>query len=220
MRASSASSPPRCSARPRRSRNSSSKRCPRARRAPPRPRPTGSVHSRLPRQRRGPPPPAELAPPHLDPALERVGIPYFRSYDLRHTCATLLLYEGRTLNEAAEHLGHADPGFTAQTYTHVMRDASKRRGIKISEAIRKARATASRRPLSPEAGESHYVSSAKSLENERADARTRTGDTFITSVDQVSPRVAPSRAKPHESRESAPPRWRPKTTNGERVDPA
>ena len=91
------------------------------------------------------------------PALERAGIPYFRSYDLRHTCATLLLYEGRTLNEAAEHLGHADPGFTAQTYTHVMRDASKRRGIKISEAIRKARATASRRPLSPEAGESHYV---------------------------------------------------------------
>ena len=50
------------------------------------------------------------------PALERAGVPYFRSYDLRHTCATLLLYEGRTLNEVAEHLGHADPGFTARTY--------------------------------------------------------------------------------------------------------
>ena len=25
--------------------------------------------------------------------------------------ATLLLYEGRTLNEVAEHLGHADPGY-------------------------------------------------------------------------------------------------------------
>jgi integrase len=45
------------------------------------------------------------------PALERAGAGYFRSYDLRHTCATLLLYEGRTLNEVAEHLGHADPGF-------------------------------------------------------------------------------------------------------------
>ena len=44
------------------------------------------------------------------PALERAGVAYFRSYDLRHTCATLLLYEGRTLNEVAEHLGHADPG--------------------------------------------------------------------------------------------------------------
>jgi integrase len=55
------------------------------------------------------------------PALERAGVPYFRSYDLRHTCATLLLYEGRTLNEVAEHVGHADPGFTDRTYAHVMR---------------------------------------------------------------------------------------------------
>jgi len=61
------------------------------------------------------------------PALERAGLPYFRSYDLRHTCAKLLLYEGRTLNEVAEHLGHADPGFTARTYAHVMRDAARRR---------------------------------------------------------------------------------------------
>jgi integrase len=40
----------------------------------------------------------------------------FRSYDLRHTCATLPAYEGRTLNEVAERLGHADPGFTARTH--------------------------------------------------------------------------------------------------------
>ena len=77
------------------------------------------------------------------PTLERAGGSYFRSYDLRHTCATLLLYEGRTLKEVAEHLGHADPGFTARTYTHVMRDASRRRRITISEAIR---AAAARRP--------------------------------------------------------------------------
>ena len=77
------------------------------------------------------------------PALERAGIAYLRSYDLRHTCATLLLYEGRTLNEVAEHLGHADPGFTARTYAHVMRDAPRRRRVPITEAIRKARPTAS-----------------------------------------------------------------------------
>jgi Phage integrase family len=69
------------------------------------------------------------------PALERAGVPYFRSYDLRHTCATLLLYEGRTLNEVPEHLGHAEPGFTARTYAHVMGDAPRRRRITISEAI-------------------------------------------------------------------------------------
>src|SRR4051812_42012222 len=81
------------------------------------------------------------------PALERAAVPYFRSYDLRHTCATLLLYEGRTLNEVAEHLGHVDPGFTARTYAHVMRDASKRRRVPIAQAIRTARAAARRRPL-------------------------------------------------------------------------
>jgi Phage integrase family len=113
------------------------------------------------------------------------GVPYFRSYDLRHTCATLLLYEGRTLNEVAEHLGHADPGFTARTYAHVMRDAARRRRITISEAIRKGRVAASRRPLVDPAGEIRANRDArpgkKSLQIERADARTRTGDPFITS---------------------------------------
>jgi integrase len=64
---------------------------------------------------------------------------YFRPYDLRHTAATLLIYSGRTINEVAEHLGHADPGFTARTYTHIYQDAAKRRGVSIEEAIRHAR---------------------------------------------------------------------------------
>jgi len=118
------------------------------------------------------------------PALERAAVPYFRSYDLRHTCATLLLYEGRTLNEVAEHLGHADPGFTARTYAHVMRDSARRR-ITISEAIRKGRAAARRRPLvdpsTANPGTSARESDEKSLEIERADARIRTADPFITS---------------------------------------
>ena len=103
----------------------------------------------------------------------------------RHTCATLLLYEGRTLNEVAEHLGHADPGFTARTYAHVMRDASRRRRVPITEAIRRARATISRRPLvDPSASGAMNRpsrSAGKSLQIEKADARTRTGDPFITS---------------------------------------
>ena len=119
------------------------------------------------------------------PALERAGVAYFRSYDLRHTCATLLLYEGRTLNEVAEHLGHADPGFTARTYAHVMRDAPRRRRITISEAIRKGRVAASRRPLVDPSGAERANRAARStkkpLQIEEADARTRTGDPFITS---------------------------------------
>jgi Phage integrase family len=119
------------------------------------------------------------------PALERAGVPYVRSYDLRHTCATLLLYEGRTLNEVAEHLGHADPGFTARTYAHVMRDAPRRRRITISEAIRKGRVAASRRPQVDPSDAKRASRAArsekKSLQLGEADARTRTGDPFITS---------------------------------------
>ncbi len=102
-----------------------------------------------------------------------------------HPCATLLLYEGRTLNEVAERLGHADPGFTARTYAHVMHDASRRRRVPITEAIRRARAAASRRPLvdplGRESASRARQSSKKVLQIEEADARTRTADPFITS---------------------------------------
>ena len=126
---------------------------------------------------------------------------YFRSYDLRHTCATLLLSEGCTLNEVAEHLGHADPGFTARTYAHVTRDASRRRRITISEAIRRGRAAARRRPrVDPAAPKTTTAAdrlATKVLQMRRADARTRTEDPFITSVDQVSPPVVPGPLRSH-----------------------
>jgi integrase len=113
------------------------------------------------------------------PALKRARVPYFRSYDLRPTCATLLLYEGRTLNEVAEHLGHADPGFTARTYAHVMRDASRRRRITISEAIRKAHVAASRRllvdPSAAKATDQQKPPRKKALQTERADAGLEPG---------------------------------------------
>jgi integrase len=67
---------------------------------------------------------------------------YFRPYDLRHTAATLLIYAGHTINEVAEHLGHADAGFIARTYTHIYREAEKHRGVPLEEVIRRARARA------------------------------------------------------------------------------
>jgi hypothetical protein len=94
----------------------------------------------------------------------------------------LLLYEGRTLNDVAELLGHADPGFTARAYAHVMRDAARRR-ITITEAIDKGRAAAPRRPLVDPASNEPGLSlllPTKIPGNPRADARIRTADPFIT----------------------------------------
>jgi integrase len=73
------------------------------------------------------------------PALAAAGEPYFRPYDLRHTCATLLIYGGRPVTEVAAHMGHADPGFTVRVYGHVFRDAAARRRIPIEQAIADAR---------------------------------------------------------------------------------
>jgi integrase len=73
------------------------------------------------------------------PALSAAGEPYFRPYDLRHTCATLLIYEGRPVTEVAAHMGHADPGFTARVYGHVFQDSASRRHLSIETAIARAR---------------------------------------------------------------------------------
>jgi hypothetical protein len=125
---------------------SSSPRRPGAHRAPPRPRPSGArtvSSSRTPPAvtcaartgdaASGSPPSSALASPTSAATTSA-------------TPAHAPLYEGRTLNEVAEHLGHADPGFTARTYAHVMRDAARRRRVLIAEAIRTARAAAERRP--------------------------------------------------------------------------
>jgi integrase len=71
-----------------------------------------------------------------------VKVADFRPYDLRHTCATLLIYESRPPTELAEHLGHADPGFTMRVYGHVYRDSGKRRRQPVADAITTARKAA------------------------------------------------------------------------------
>ncbi len=39
---------------------------------------------------------------------------------LRHFYASTLLAGGVSIKEVAEYLGHADPGFTLRTYTHLV----------------------------------------------------------------------------------------------------
>lgn len=49
------------------------------------------------------------------------GVPEARTYDLRHTYASLLFQEGRTAVEVAAQLGHA-PSMSLDTYAHVIAD--------------------------------------------------------------------------------------------------
>jgi integrase len=53
--------------------------------------------------------------------VKRAGLPeVFRFYDLRHTCATLLLAANVNPKIVAERLGHASVTLTLDTYSHVL----------------------------------------------------------------------------------------------------
>lgn len=51
--------------------------------------------------------------------LKALGMEHIRFHDLRHTFATLALQNGVDIRTLSGMLGHADPGFTLRTYTHV-----------------------------------------------------------------------------------------------------
>lgn len=51
--------------------------------------------------------------------IKKLGFPYVRFHDLRHTNATLMLYERIPAKIVSEMLGHSSIGITLDTYTHV-----------------------------------------------------------------------------------------------------
>lgn len=63
----------------------------------------------------------------------------FVPYDLRHTCASLMIAAGRPIAEVADHLGHG-VDVCARTYTHAIEAMKGRPITPVNEAIRAARA--------------------------------------------------------------------------------
>lgn len=60
---------------------------------------------------------------HFKKVLQQAGLPAsFRLYDLRHSCATLLLQDGLNPKIVSERLGHASIVLTLDTYSHVLPD--------------------------------------------------------------------------------------------------
>jgi len=69
----------------------------------------------------GPLNPANLTRRDLKTILRRAGLPLgLRWYDLRHTCATLLLAAGENVKVVAERLGQAKTALTLDLYAHVL----------------------------------------------------------------------------------------------------
>jgi integrase len=60
------------------------------------------------------------------PILVRAGLPDIRLYDLRHTCATLLLLADVPAKVVSERLGHSSVTLTLDTYSHVLPTMQRR----------------------------------------------------------------------------------------------
>lgn len=69
--------------------------------------------------------------------LKKAGIAHRRFYDLRHTCASLLLVQGVHPRVVMEILGHSQISITMNTYSHVVpqlqQDAARRMDSLITE---------------------------------------------------------------------------------------
>jgi integrase len=72
------------------------------------------------------------------PALEAAGIAYQRPYDCRHSFASLLFHEGRSVVYVARQLGHST-AVCMRTYGHVIDELDNAPRISAEDAILEAR---------------------------------------------------------------------------------
>ena len=72
---------------------------------------------------------------HFKPILERASLPALRLYDLRHTCATLLLAANENPKVVSERLGHASITLTMDTYSHVIPDMQQGASDKLEQML-------------------------------------------------------------------------------------
>jgi hypothetical protein len=109
-----------------------------------------------------------------------VGLTGSRPYDLRHSFASLLIHEGVSVLEVARQVGNS-PDVTLTTYAHVFEEFEPAARVSAGDAIEASRAEFDVRgeyAVPGEDGDAEGGDPASMLE---ADARTRTGDPFITS---------------------------------------
>lgn len=69
------------------------------------------------------------------PALARAGLPDVRLYDLRHSCATLLLQAGENVKVVSERLGHASVVLTLDVYSHVIDGMQEQAAAKMDRVL-------------------------------------------------------------------------------------
>lgn len=72
---------------------------------------------------------------HFRRIVQRAGIPPIRPYDLRHTCATLLLAAGENVKVVSERLGHSSAALTLDVYSHVLPDMQQQAADRMEHLL-------------------------------------------------------------------------------------
>lgn len=67
--------------------------------------------------------------------LEQYGLRPIRFHDLRHSCATIMLYLGYTMKDIQTWLGHSNYSFTANTYVHSSKDSHVQMAQSFAEKL-------------------------------------------------------------------------------------
>ena len=68
-------------------------------------------------------------------SLRVVGLPKYRLHDLRHTAASLLIFQGADLHEVKETLGHSQISITSDLYGHQYNAAKQRTADRMDDAM-------------------------------------------------------------------------------------
>ena len=69
------------------------------------------------------------------PTLKKAELPQIRLYDLRHTCATLLLIAEENPKVVSERLGHSTILLTLDTYSHVLPTMQRQATAKLERML-------------------------------------------------------------------------------------
>lgn len=78
---------------------------------------------------------SNLVKRHFKPILKAAKLPDVRLYDLRHTCATLLMAAGESPEVVSERLGHSTVMLTLDTYSHVLPTMQEAAAAKLESAL-------------------------------------------------------------------------------------
>lgn len=76
---------------------------------------------------------------YFRPILEKAELPRIRLYDLRHTCATLLLIAEENPKVVSERLGHSTIVLTLDTYSHVLPTMQAKASERLSDMLYKTK---------------------------------------------------------------------------------